>query len=215
MLNIPERLTDVTSPWRKALEQFACELRVCCPGIIQSFDSVEQTVKVKVALREEVLENFATNGGPPVFASQPKDIPELLHVPIVLPRGGGYATTFPIQKGDECLVIFADMCIDSWWTSGGVQNLLSERRHHIADGIAILAPWSQVRKVVSYSTTSMQIRSEDGTVMEELTSNELNLVAPITFVANSLINENGASGTFTSQTGQVITVQNGIITQIA
>ena len=96
----------------------ANKLRVAVPGIIESFDPGEQTVTVRVAIREKVLLD-----GDEKWV----DIPLLLDVPIVIPRAGGYCLTLPVQKGDECLVVFGDMCIDAWWQSGGIQNQIDCR----------------------------------------------------------------------------------------
>ena len=81
----------------------------------------------------------------------------------------------PIKHGDECLVIFGDMCIDSWWELGGVQNQLENRRHDLSDGFAILGVWSQPRVLQNYSTDSCQLRNESGTSCIELKDNEINI----------------------------------------
>ena len=62
---------------------------------------------------------------------------------MVMPRAGGYVLGFAPQVGDECLVVFADCCIDSWWQSGSVQSQADSRRHDLSDGFAILGCWSQ------------------------------------------------------------------------
>lgn len=147
------------------------DLRVACPGIIQSFNSIEQTVTVQLSLRESVNDSE--------YNKSWKEIPPLLDVPIVIPRAGGYCITMPIKKGDECLVIFADMCIDAWWQHGGIQNQMdkSMRRHDLSDGFAILGPWSQPRVLKNYSTNSCQIRNEEGTACIELKGNDINMKA--------------------------------------
>ena len=152
-------------------DKWNIDLRVACPGIIQSFNSIEQTVTVQLALRESVS-NIE-------YEKQWREIPLLLDVPIVIPRAGGYCLTMPIKKGDECLVIFGDMCIDAWWKYGGVQNQMdkSMRRHDLSDGFAILGPWSQPRIVKNYSKDSCQIRNEDGTACIELKGNNINIKA--------------------------------------
>ena len=214
MIGIAERLGDSGDQWRTLMQLVMGALRVACPGIVQSFDPVEQTVKVQLALRENVNKVVAYNGNTPVIVRTPTDVPLLIHVPLVLPRAGNYAVTLPVQKDDECLVIFGDMCIDAWWKSGGVQNQVEMRRHDLSDGFALLAPWSQPRVLPNYSTDSLQLRTTDGEVMVEVRGNEVRVKAPIIYTEGDVLNSNGASGTFTTQTGQVVTVQGGVITQI-
>src|ERR1039458_3209672 len=126
-VGVAERIRDAGTQWTAALQQFACRLRVAGPGIIQSFDPVEQTVKVQLALRENVWQQIGLNGLTPIFARRDVQVKELLHVPIVLPRAGIFSVTLPIQPGDECLVVFGDMQIDGWWQSGGGQNQIERR----------------------------------------------------------------------------------------
>ncbi|MDR8345712.1 hypothetical protein FPK41_22485, partial [Acinetobacter baumannii] len=66
------------------------------------------------------------------------NLPLLVDVPVVFPRGGGCTLTFPVKPGDECLVIFADRCIDFWWQSGGIQEPVDERMHDFSDAFCIV-----------------------------------------------------------------------------
>lgn len=141
-------------------------LRVACPGIIQSFNSSTQTVTVQLALREQLAST-----------KEWINIPILLDVPIVLPRSGGFCITMPIAKGDECLVVFADMCIDAWFSYGGIQNQIEKRRHDLSDAFAILGTWSQPRCIENYSINSCQIRNESGSSYVELKDSNITIKA--------------------------------------
>lgn len=167
MLSIPERIGGFAETLRKAGDNVSFMLRVAVPAIIQSFDKDKQTITAIPAIREKL-----TVDGKVDFY----EIPLLLDVPIVLPRGGPYTMTFPIQKGDECLVIFGDNCIDSWWQSGGIQNPIGKRRHDLSDGFAILSCWSQPRVIANYSTDSVQLRNEAGDAYIELKEKTINIV---------------------------------------
>src|ERR1700690_1903676 len=127
MIGIPERLADTSAQWRALSEQLRFNLRVACPGIIQDFDAEKQTVTVKLALRENVETLQGHNGTAPIFIRRDVEVVPLLNVPVVFPRGGNFLVTMPLQAGDECLIIFGDMCIDAWWESGGVQNQIERR----------------------------------------------------------------------------------------
>ncbi|WP_281696853.1 Gp138 family membrane-puncturing spike protein [Acidaminococcus massiliensis] len=157
----------------------AIKTRVASPGIIQSFDPETQTVSVQLAIREKRY-----NDGEETW----EEVPLLVDVPIVFPRAGGYLLTLPVQKGDECLVIFGDNCMDAWWQSGGVQNQIDCRRHDLSDGYAIPGPWSQPRVIPNYSTKSAQLRTENGEAYIELSGNAINLVGgAITIQGNSVV----------------------------
>lgn len=134
-------------------------LRVAIPGIIKAFDVATQTVKVQPAIREIIYDGVGTPNH--------VQLPELLDVPIIMPHAGDYAITLPITEGDECLVIYADMCIDGWWQSGGVQNQVEMRRHDLSDGFAVLGPWSQTKRLANYSPNKLHLYNiQTGTGIE-------------------------------------------------
>jgi len=156
-------------------------LRVSVPGIIQSFDADRQLAVVQIALREKVV----TPGKPPVDTT----ISVLKDVPVVMPHGGDWWLTLPIQPGDECLLVFADMARDYWWLRGGVQNQFELRRHDLSDAFCIPGPWSQPEKLPNYSMTNAQLRSKDGTVVIDLAAAGITVTAPVVNVtASSAVN---------------------------
>lgn len=155
--------------FRAVMDNLSNTLRVAIPGIVQSFNATEQTVTVQPTIRERIRQPDLTDSFVP--------LPLLVDVPIVFPRAGGFSLTMPINKGDECLVVFLDNCMDSWWQSGGIQNQAEKRRHDLSDGVAILGMWSQPRVVSNYSTTSTQLRADDGNTYIDLKPGTINLVA--------------------------------------
>lgn len=166
--NIDELLESDVELFKNMRDSWGNNIRVACPGIIQSFDSESQIVTVQLALREHIY-----NG----YDKQWTKLPLLLDVPIIIPRAGNYVLTMPVKKDDECLVIFADMCIDAWFTYGGIQNQMEKRRHDLSDGFAILGTWSQPNRIENYSTDSCQLRTIDKTSFIEIKPGEININA--------------------------------------
>ena len=173
-LSIPERLAIGCEIFHKMLDQASRGLRVCCPGIIDSFDAAKQTEKVRLCLRERVRIKGVLSW---------EEIKPLVDVPIVIPRAGGYTLTLPVTAGDECLVVFGDSCMDAWWQSGGVQNQMDRRSHDLSDGYAILGVWSQPRVLPGYSISAIQMRNDAGTNLVNLAADALSLA----FGANTLV----------------------------
>ncbi|NFI47873.1 hypothetical protein FDA77_18805 [Clostridium botulinum] len=166
--NIDEILESDIELFKNMGDSWGNNLRVACPGIIQSFDPESQTVTVQLALREHIY-----NG----YDKQWVKLPLLLDVPIIIPRASNYVLTMPIKKDDECLVIFADMCIDAWYSYGGIQNQIEKRRHDLSDGFAILGAWSQPNKIEDYSTDSCELRTLDNKTNISIKPNEININA--------------------------------------
>lgn len=147
-------------------------LRVSLPGIIESFDPIACTCTVQPALKGQTADELGNMKSAP--------LPLLVDVPVVFPRGGGCTITFPVKAGDECLVVFSDRCIDFWWQSGGVQEAVDPRQHDLSDAFAIVGPQSQANVISNISSTTLQMRTDDGAAYIELDPNShaINLVAP-------------------------------------
>lgn len=148
------------------------QLRVAMPGIVQSFDASKVTCVVQPAIKG-VLTDSKGN-------VQSVNLPLLVDVPVVFPRGGGVTMTFPIKSGDECLVVFADRCIDFWWQNGGIQEAIDPRQHDLSDAFAFIGVQSQKQKISQISTDAMQLRSDDGATYFEVnpTTQKIKIVAP-------------------------------------
>ena len=153
-------------------DSLSTSLRVAMPGIIQSFDAGAVTATIQPAVKASVRQS---DGSLSSVA-----LPLLVDVPVVFPRGGGVTLTFPVSAGDECLVVFADRCIDYWWQNGGVQEPVDQRQHHLADAFALIGPQSQATKISGISTSGAQFRSDDGSTYLEInpTSQKMKIVAP-------------------------------------
>ena len=174
-------LAEVLASERRTLNE---QLRVAMPGIIQSFDPGDDdrppTCVVQPAIRYVERDNDGNKST--------KDYPLLVDVPVVFPRGGGCTLTFPVKAGDECLVIFADRCIDFWWQSGGIQDPVDERMHDLSDAFCIVGPQSQAKKIGGISTSAVELRSDDGKTKLSLNpaSGAINGTAPGGFNLNGL-----------------------------
>ncbi|MHB6986771.1 Gp138 family membrane-puncturing spike protein [Klebsiella michiganensis] len=144
-------------------------IRVSMPGVIKSFDPETVTCVVEVSIyipKPESAEGKSIDR----LAQDNVFYPLILDAPVIFPRGGGCTLTFPISAGDECLVIFADRCIDFWWQNGGVQNGSRGRMHDYSDAFVIPGPQSQAKKISGISTTAAQLRTDDGTAFIELSA---------------------------------------------
>ena len=140
------------------------------PGIVKVVDLAKQTCSVQPAIRGSVTDKDGK--------TSPCDLPLLVDVPIVFPRAGGFALTFPVQEGDECLVVFASRCIDAWWQNGGVQEPAEWRMHDLSDGFAMLAPTSQPKALGGVSSEAVQLRTEDGQAFVEIKGLDITAKTP-------------------------------------
>jgi hypothetical protein len=191
MLSIQERLAVKTEPIEGAMWQWLCMLRCAIPGVVKSFNLDKQTCVVQPAIQELVmLPPPSTSQTPNPGSGQniPTYVPiaPIADVPIIMPRVPGWSITMPIVPGTECLLVFADACIDGWWANGGVQVQYDRRRHDLSDAMALFGPWSQPHVLTGYSSTSLQIRSDDQTVVIDLTAGKISIIAANVEIKNAV-----------------------------
>lgn len=195
-----ERLDDPEESLRLALENAQSQMWTALPSVVTAVDLSKQTVSVQPSVQGNI--------SAPDGSSQSVNLPLLVDVPIVWPRAGGFALTFPIVAGDEVLVVFASRCIDAWWQSGGVGVQAEVRMHDLSDGFAVLAPTSQPKKLSNVSSSNVQLRDEAGTTYVEIASGgkikllgatSIDINAPTVNIAATNLNINGS----TNMTGQV------------
>jgi hypothetical protein len=184
MLSIQERLALQTEPIEGALWQWACMMRTAIPAVVVSFDPEKQTVVVQPTIQEIInqpppatpqVQNPGTAQNIPVATT----IKPIQDVPILMSRVPGWSITFPIIPGTECLLIFADTCIDGWWQNGGINPPFDRRRHDLSDAFAVFGPWSQPNVLSNYSTSSVQIRSDDQAIVIDLSSAGISITGPL------------------------------------
>lgn len=171
-ISINERLGDLSTLLDEHFVGMQAMLWTAVPGIIDSYDASEMTCSVIPAILGKVAKEDGT--------IEAVRLPMLIHCPVIFPRGGGCSLTFPLKKGDECLVVFSARAIDFWWQSGGVQPPAETRMHDLSDGFVLPGPYSQKQKISSPSTSEVVLRSDDGSASVALnpSSHKITIVAP-------------------------------------
>lgn len=148
-----ERANDLNLSILTAFMGLQGSIWTALPGFIVSFDPLKMVAKVQPTIMARAQDRFG--------AFSNVKLPILPDVPIIFPGGGGFVLTFPIKPGDECLVIIASRCIDSWWQSGGVQVQAELRMHDLSDGFAFVGPYSQPNVVPLISTQNVELRTRN------------------------------------------------------
>lgn len=99
-------------------------LHCALPGIIESYDSASQCANIRIAVKSK-------NG---------IDYPVLQAVPVFMPVGsvGGDNVEYMVSVDDWCLVIFSDVSLDRWLSTGEEAAPMSGRMHDLSDGFAFV-----------------------------------------------------------------------------
>lgn len=136
------------------------DLHTSMPGIVQSFDAQTQTATIQPVIRRVFISREGTDE-----ILTPGDLPPLINVPVQFPRGGGFSLTFPVKKGDECLIVFAERAIDNWHKFGGVRDPGARRFHSLSDATAFVGISSIPNKVPNYDSVNTQLKKDDGSAL--------------------------------------------------
>lgn len=158
---IAEQAIDVTV--RNRLK----ELHTSLPGIIQSYDPTKNTAVVQPAIQRV----FTDTG--------PANLPLLFDVPIVFPGGKNFAITFPVTKGDECVLMFFERSMNYWYKSGGVQQPSNFRLHNLSDAVAFVGIRNQSRNLSDIATDGIEIRNEDRSISIKVTDAGITIIGDV------------------------------------
>lgn len=108
------------------------------PGKVVSYDAPTQTASVRLGVK------FSRRG--PDGERIPYEAAPLADVPILWGVGGGgaYSDTWPLERGDEVWILFAERSVDEWIMEGNdVAVPDSVRRFNLSDAVAIPAASSR------------------------------------------------------------------------
>lgn len=170
-----------------ALRGLQATIWTALPGIVQSWDSTKLTVSVQPAIQAQVRDQAG--------AMSWVTLPICADVPIQYPFGGGFGFTFPLEAGDEGIVIFSSRCIDAWWQQGGVQSQAELRMHNLSDGMFVPGVFSQPRVLENVSENSCQVRTEDGTIYVEVSAAGIKLKGNVEVTGTLTTKAINATGT--------------------
>jgi hypothetical protein len=147
---------------------------------IQSFNPTNQTVVATVMYKKAYSKQNADGTYSPIY----KDYATMIDMPLMILSGGNASLTFPVAKGDECLICFNDRAIDNWFASGQNIQLPSGRLHSFSDGIAIVGVRSLARSLASYDMTRAVL--QNGTTMVGVSSSKVK-IANATTTLNTVL----------------------------
>ena len=197
-----ERYHDEEESLRVAFEGMQAGLWTAMPVSVISYNPELQTISAQINVQAQQRDQY---GKITLLTIKP-----LLDCPVMFPTGGGFTLTFPINAGDEGLIIFASRCIDNWYQNGGVQPPYELHMHDLSDGFYLPGCRSNPRALSSPSTLTCQLRSDDGETFVEIAAGgivnisaptEINLNTPIVNVQGviNVLNENSQTEPFIVQ----------------
>lgn len=198
-----EYLNDTEEGMKVCVENYLANMWKALPARVTSVNLVAQTIEAQPLIQAKVRQD--DNSVVDVT------LPLVINCPIVWPRAGGYALTFPVKQGDEVLIIFADRCIDQWWQTAEVSPQIDLRMHDLSDGFAILAPTSQPKRLSDVSSTSVQLRNTANDCTISITDD-----GDVTITATGSVNVNAQNASISAENtlnlnGETVTITGDLV----
>lgn len=124
-------MSDLVNAMKSAIESRVRNIHTALPGRVESYDASKQTADIVPMVIPTVP------GADEDDADTEAPLPKLMSVPIVFPRAGDFAITFPVRKGDTVLLIFAERDIGRWRATGERERPIVSTPHGISGAVAI------------------------------------------------------------------------------
>lgn len=163
-------------------------------GTIQSFDSIKQLAQVTINYTKTFFEPNTAG----VYVPKQVNYPVIIDAPVVSFGGGGGSLTFPITKGDECLVLFNDRDIDNWFNGSSNSPVATGRLHSFSDAVIMVGVRSLANVILNYNNSAAELRNKAGNVKVSITDAEATLAYgenTLVLSTDKLLVTLGSSGT--------------------
>jgi Phage protein Gp138 N-terminal domain len=140
-MSVPSELAPVLEA---ILRYKQSQLWTSLPGRVEKYSASTQLADIKPLINDQLL---TIDGDDQV--AEVISLPVIKNVPIMFPRGGPYAISFPLAVGDTVELHFSSRSLDLWKTQGGEVNPVSTRQHDLSDATAQLGLYAQPSKLTS------------------------------------------------------------------
>ena len=111
---------------RQYIKSELAEVNTCLPAEIVSFDAKKKKASVQPLINRKYSDGTELQ------------LPVINNVPVQMPSGGGAILSFPVKKGDSCMLVFSQRSLDKWLANGGIVTPDESRKHDLNDAIAIM-----------------------------------------------------------------------------
>jgi Phage protein Gp138 N-terminal domain len=125
-------------------------------GKIQSFDKTKQTASATINYKKTF---FSPNPVSGVLEAVLVDYPVLIDAPVIFLGGGTSSLTFPLVPGDDCVILFNDRDIDTWYQGANNAAVATPRLHSFADGLILVGIRAQGNVIADFDGSRVVLRN--------------------------------------------------------
>jgi hypothetical protein len=163
-------------------------------GTIEAYNRATNMATVSVNFKRKLADG--TNA----------DYPVLADCPVFITSGGSTCLTFPIIKGDQCIILFNDRNIDNWYLKGEIKEPATSRCHDIADGIVLVG----IRNLVTAASSNVPPSNSaclDGVIKKVAIKNDAIDLKTLIDSLFTILNNFVTTGSATTQKTSLLTQQ--------
>lgn len=159
-------------------------------GIVQEFYPEDLTVQVQIAGKKQIGLN--PDGTQRVRDYAPIYAKVCYCNPFI---------TYPIKQGDECVLLFADREIESWFINGDINPETHPRMHDLTDAVALFGIRS-IPNMIEILTNCLHLFFGNSSI--ELTENGVNINGELTINGVPYLQHIHSNGNQGGNTGGVV-----------
>jgi hypothetical protein len=138
---------DANQVFNQLVKQQIKDIHTCLPGQIESFDGTKADVKplIKKFYVDDTVE----------------ELPVISSVPVLFNSSSNMQLTYPLSKGDGCLILFSERGLDKWMDSGVDSAPTDRRKFDLTDAICIPGLWSPATDPKEVDPVNMLLKFGD------------------------------------------------------
>jgi len=130
------------------------QINTCFPAQVLAYDEARQTATLRPCVQRPVRDE---DGAP-----QAEALPDLLGVPVAVPRGSGLFFSLPVSAGDFVMVHCSTWSLSEWRRQGGAGVSPGDARHHsLANAYAVPGIYPSGQPLSHVSATALVMGSDE------------------------------------------------------
>jgi hypothetical protein len=138
---------DANQVFNTLVDQRIKDIHTCIPGQIESFDGIR--ANVKPLIKKLYVDD------------EEEELPVISSVPVVFNSSSNMQLTYPLNKGDGCMILFSERGLDKWMDSGRDSAPTDRRKFDLTDAICVPGLWSPATDPKEVDLTSMLLKFGD------------------------------------------------------
>lgn len=145
-MNSSDNLTDAI---KQAIWNVLVGIHTALPAEVSKYDPSGPKVEVKPLIKKVYKDETIL------------DLPVIVSVPVIFPRTGRFKITYPLEKGDGVLLVFAERSLETWLSKGTAVAPQDPRKFDLSDAVAIPGLWAFGKGLSVGDGKQMEIELDD------------------------------------------------------